>query len=107
MSIRAWLAVAAGVVGLTVAPMVVAIPAHADVCGSVGGRRGHVSVGGCTDIAGAIADWAPPPSMYAPLPEDFETAPPPPPPPPPVGSNVSVCGNVGGPRGHVSVSGCT
>lgn len=103
MSSRAWLAVAAGVLGMTVAPLVIAVPAHADVCGSVGGRRGHVSVGGCTDLAGVISDWVPPPSYYAPLPEDFA----PPPPPPPIGSNVSVCGNVGGPRGRVSVGGCT
>ncbi|MHA3022296.1 hypothetical protein ACXPWS_18825 [Mycobacterium sp. BMJ-28] len=102
MSIRLWFA-CVGVTGALAAPMLVAVPAHADVCGSVGGRRGHVSVGGCTDIAGAIADWAPPPSEYAPLPEDFDA----PPPPPPIGSNVSVCGNVGGPRGRVSVSGCT
>lgn len=94
---------AAGVLGMTVAPLVIAVPAHADVCGSVGGRRGHVSVGGCTDLAGVISDWVPPPSYYAPLPEDFA----PPPPPPPIGSNVSVCGNVGGPRGRVSVGGCT
>jgi hypothetical protein len=90
--------------------MAVAPPpeAAADVCGNVGGR--HVSVSGCTDVAGAIADWAPPPESYAPLPQDYEsTAPPPPPPPPPpqIGSNVSVCGNVGGPRGHLSVGGCT
>lgn len=93
---KVWLAVAVGIASVAVVPAT----AHADVCGSVGGRRGNVSVGGCTDIAGAIADWAPPPSEYAPLPEDFDT-------PPPIGSNVSICGNVGGPRGRVSVSGCT
>lgn len=101
MSIKVWLAVVVGIASVAVVP----VTAHADVCGSVGGRRGHVSVGGCTDIAGAIADWAPPPSEYAPLPEDFDT--PPPPPPPEIGSNVSICGNVGGPRGRINVSGCT
>ncbi|ORV20725.1 hypothetical protein [Mycolicibacterium confluentis] len=77
----------------------VAAPATslADVCGSVGGR--HVSVSGCGNVADAIAPWAPPPSAYAPLPEDFDAAPPPPPPP-----NVSVCANVGR---RISVSGCT
>ena len=99
MSVKLWVAVALGVASLVSIP----VPAHADVCGSVGGRRGHVSVGGCTDLAGVISDWVPPPSDYAPLPEDFA----PPPPPPPIGSNVSVCGNVGGPRGRVSVGGCT
>lgn len=44
-------ALAMTVVALTV-PMTVA-PAHADVCGDVGGR--HVDVGGCTDIAGDVA----------------------------------------------------
>jgi hypothetical protein len=102
MSIKVWLAAAVGIASVAVLP----VTAHADVCGSVGGRRGHVSVGGCTDLAGVISDWVPPPSYYAPLPEDF-AAPPPPPPPPPIGSNVSVCGNIGGPRGRVSVGGCT
>jgi hypothetical protein len=49
--------------------------AQADVCVSVGRR---VSVGGCTHIADTIANYAPPPAYYAPLPEDY-----PPPPPPP------------------------
>jgi hypothetical protein len=44
-------ALAMTVVPLTV-PMAVA-PAHADVCGDVGGR--HVDVGGCTNIAGDVA----------------------------------------------------
>ena len=70
-----WLAVAVGIASVAVVP----VSAHADVCGSVGGRRGHVSVGGCTDIAGAIAD------------ADLLTG----------------CGNVGGPRGRIDVSGCT
>jgi hypothetical protein len=80
----------------------VAAPAQsrADVCGSVGGR--HVSVSGCGSVADAIAPWVPPPSQYAPLPEDYETAAPPPPPPPPA-PNVTVCANVGR---RISVSGC-
>ncbi len=73
--------------------------AHADVCGSVGGR--HVSVGGCGSIADAIAPYVPPPAVYAPLPEDYDAAPPPPPPPPP--PNVNVCANFGR---RISVSGC-
>ncbi|WP_101948082.1 hypothetical protein [Mycobacterium sp. 3519A] len=73
--------------------------ADADVCGSVGGR--HVSVNACGSVADAIAQWAPPPAEYAPLPEDFETAPPPSPPPPP--PNVNVCANFGR---RISVSGC-
>ncbi|KWX56634.1 hypothetical protein [Mycobacterium sp. NAZ190054] len=73
--------------------------AGADVCGSVGGR--HVSVNACGSIADAVAPWVPPPSAYAPLPEDYNAAPPPPPPPPP--PNVTVCANVGR---RISVSGC-
>lgn len=34
-------------------PAVVTPAAHADVCGSVGGR--HVSAGGCTNVAGDAA----------------------------------------------------
>lgn len=49
--------------------------AQADVCASAGRR---VRVGGCWDVGGAIANYAPPPAYYAPLPEDY-----PPPPPPP------------------------
>jgi hypothetical protein len=45
--------------------------ARADVCASVGRR---VSVSGCTNLG----QYVPPPSYYAPLPEDY-----PPPPPPP------------------------
>lgn len=48
--------------------------AQADVCASLGRR---VRVGGCWDVSGAIANYAPPPAYYAPLPEDY------PPPPPP------------------------
>jgi hypothetical protein len=99
MRSRIWQTIAAGVFVLAGVPMVMtasAGAANADVCGSVGGR--HVSVGGCADIYDAIADYAPPPSYYAPMPEDV---PPPPPPPPPV--NVSVCANAGR---RINVSGC-
>jgi hypothetical protein len=34
-------------------PLAIAPGAHADVCGDVGGR--HVSVGGCTNVAGDVA----------------------------------------------------
>ncbi|MBU8823268.1 hypothetical protein [Mycolicibacterium goodii] len=57
--------------------------AHADVCASAGRR---ISVGGCVNIADAVAPYVPPPAYYAPLPED-----PPPPPPPPPGANVGGC----------------
>lgn len=65
--------------------------ARADVCVNAGRR---ISVSGCTNVADAVAPYAPPPSAYAPLPED------PPPPPPP---HVNVCANVGR---RISVSGC-
>jgi hypothetical protein len=77
---------------LTVGPATAA----ADVCASVGRR---VSVSGCADLADTIADYAPPPAYYAPMPD--EVAPPPPPPPRP---NVSVCANVGR---RINVSACT
>jgi hypothetical protein len=41
--------------------------AHADVCASVGRR---VSVGGCANIADAVAPYVPPPAYYAPMPYD-------------------------------------
>lgn len=63
LAVTAFAAFPAAVV--TIAP---ASTAGADVCGHVGRR---VSVGGCVNVAGAIADYAPPPSVYAPLPEDF------------------------------------
>ncbi len=62
--------------------IVLAAPAGtalADVCASAGRR---ISVGGCVNIADAVAPYVPPPAYYAPLPED---------PPPPLGSNVSGC----------------
>jgi hypothetical protein len=51
--------------------------ATADVCASAGRR---IQVGGCANIADAVAPYAPPPAYYAPMPDD--------PPPPP---NVTGC----------------
>ncbi len=76
--------------------IVLAAPAHADVCASAGRR---ISVGGCVNIADAVAPYVPPPAYYAPLPDD-----PPPPPPPPPGSNVSGC--IGYNGRWVSAGGC-
>ncbi|MFA4080624.1 MULTISPECIES: hypothetical protein [Mycobacteriaceae] len=67
--------------------------ANADVCASAGRR---VSVGGCANIADAVAPYVPPPAYYAPMPED--------PPPPPPGSNVSACVHYNG--RWVSAGGC-
>lgn len=78
--------------------IVLAAPAGtalADVCASAGRR---VSVGGCVNIADAVAPYVPPPAYYAPLPED------PPPPPPPPGSNVTGC--IGYNGRWVSAGGC-
>jgi len=73
LRIRSVAGAAAAVLMLTGVPAAIitigpAGQAHADVCASAGRR---VSVGGCVDIAGAIAQYAPPPAEYAPLPEDF------------------------------------
>ena len=92
---RTWATVAIGVLGLTAVPEVFATigtpgVARADVCVNAGRR---VSVSGCTNVADAVAPYAPPPAAYAPMPEDY-------PPPPP---HVNVCANVGR---RVSVSGC-
>ncbi|KZS65418.1 MAG: hypothetical protein K2X56_15490 [Mycobacterium pseudokansasii] len=89
---------ATAALAFTAVPEVVAImapsaQANADVCVNAGRR---VSVSGCTDIADAVAPYVPPPSEYAPLPEDY-------PPPPPPAPNVNVCANVGR---RISVSGC-
>ncbi|MFZ1176034.1 MAG: hypothetical protein WAO15_07145 [Mycobacterium sp.] len=91
-------AVAIAILAFTAVPEIFAMTqpsgvARADVCVNAGRR---VSVSGCTNVADAVAPYAPPPSVYAPLPEDY----PPPPPPPP---NVNVCANVGR---RISVSGC-
>jgi hypothetical protein len=95
---RTWAAAAIGVLALTAVPEAFATiqPAgivRADVCVNAGRR---VSVSGCSNVADAVAPYAPPPAAYAPMPEDY----PPPPPPPP---HVNVCANVGR---RVSVSGC-
>ncbi|MET0474790.1 MAG: hypothetical protein ABW001_09135 [Mycobacterium sp.] len=39
--------------GMALAPMALAPAAEADVCAAAGGR--HVSVGGCTNVAGDVA----------------------------------------------------
>ncbi len=88
---RTWAASAIGMFALTAVPEIFPGDAHADVCANVGRR---ISVSGCTNVADAVAPYAPPPAAYAPLPEDY------PPPPPP---HVNVCANVGR---RVSVSGC-
>ena len=75
--------------------IVLAAPAGADVCASAGRR---ISVGGCVNIADAVAPYVPPPAYYAPLPGD------PPPPPPPPGSNVNGC--IGYNGRWVSAGGC-
>jgi hypothetical protein len=102
---RTWKMAAAIIMGVATIPGAIVVMqapvAGADVCVNAGRR---VSVSGCASVADAIADYAPPPAYYAPMPEDGaeETAAPPPPPPPPA-PNVSVCANVGR---RVSVSGC-
>ncbi len=80
-----WLRAATVALAFTALPgaIVLAAPAgtaNADVCASAGRR---ISVGGCVNIADAVAPYVPPPTYYAPLPED--------PPPPPPGANVSGC----------------
>ena len=62
--------------------------ANADVCASAGRR---ISVGGCANIADAVAPYVAPPAYYAPMPYD--------PPPPPVSGCVGYNGrwvNAGG-----------
>lgn len=85
---RSWIRALTATLALTALPGAIVLfapagTAIADVCASAGRR---VSVGGCVNIADAVAPYVPPPAYYAPLPED-----PPPPPPPPPGSNVSGC----------------
>jgi hypothetical protein len=79
MNWRSWTAAILIVLAVVTGSQVLAIArpgaARADVCASVGRR---VSVGGCWNVANAVAPYAPPPAYYAPLPEDY-----PPPPPPP------------------------
>ena len=97
---RNLLQAAAAILALATVPGAIVIfsmpgVAKADVCASAGRR---ISVSGCANIADTVSAYVPPPSYYAPMPEDF--APPPPPPPPP----VSVCAGVGR---RIRVSGCT
>ncbi len=85
---RTWTAAAATVLALAAVPgaiLIIQTPgvANADVCASVGRR---VSVGGCANIADAVAPYVPPPAYYAPMPYD------PPPPPPNVAGCVSYNG---------------
>lgn len=91
---RTWMSYAAVVLTLAGVPAaaVVVTPgaeAGADVCASAGRR---ISVGGCVNIADAVAAYAPPPDYYAPLPEDFAP-------------NASAC--VGYNGRWVSANGCT
>ena len=79
---RTWTAGAATVLAFAAIPGTIVLihtpgVANADVCASVGRR---VSVGGCANIADAVAPYVPPPAYYAPMPYD--------PPPPP---NVAGC----------------
>ena len=74
---RSWTVAAASALAIAAVPgalVTLALPgvASADVCASVGRR---VSVGGCANIADAVAPYVPPPAYYAPMPYD----PPPPP----------------------------
>jgi hypothetical protein len=99
--IRSWLAATGAALALVTTPGLILViapsgVATADVCANVGRR---VSVSGCANLSDVVAPYVPPPSYYAPLPEDFAPPPPPPPPPP-----VSGCVGVSGRR--VSVSGC-
>lgn len=94
-----WLRAATAALALTALPGAIVLApagtAGADVCASAGRR---ISVGGCVNIADAVAPYVPPPAYYAPLPEDA------PPPPPPPGSNVSGC--IGYNGRWVNASGC-
>ncbi len=79
-----WCRAATAALAFTALPGLIAVAApagtaNADVCASAGRR---ISVGGCVNIADAVAPYVPPPAYYAPLPED--------PPPPPPGA-VSGC----------------
>jgi hypothetical protein len=91
---RQWAVMAVAALAFTAVPeafltMQPSGTARADVCVNAGRR---VSVSGCSNVADAVAPYAPPPVAYAPMPEDYPPA------------NVHVCANVGR---RVSVSGCT
>ena len=90
---RSWTVTAAGVLALVAIPGAILTiqptgVANADVCASAGRR---VTVGGCANIAYAIAPYVPPPAYYAPMPYD----------PPP---NVNGC--IGYNGRWVNASGC-
>ena len=92
---RTLTAAAATVLSLAAVPgaiLIIETPgvANADVCASAGRR---ISVGGCANIADAVAPYVPPPAYYAPMPYD-------PPPPPNVAGCVSYNGR------WVNASGC-
>ncbi|ORW06944.1 hypothetical protein [Mycobacterium lacus] len=90
---RSWLSAAALVLAMAGAAGALALAApaqaRADACASVGGR--HVSVGGCSDVAGTVEQYA-----------SSQDSTPPPPPPAPAGS-VNACADVGR---YFDVSGC-
>lgn len=96
---RSWVAAALAAVAVPGA-IVFITPggtAAADVCVGAGRR---INISGCTNIADAVAPYAPPPAAYAPLPEDV---PPPSPPPPPA---PAITGCVGYNGRWVSANGC-
>lgn len=86
---RSWFSAAMFVVMLVVAAGALALAApaqaRADACASVGGR--HVSVGGCSDVAGTVEQYTNPPADSPPAPA----------------GNVYACAGVGR---HINVSGC-
>ena len=94
---RSWVAAALATAAIPSAIVFItpAGTAAADVCVGAGRR---INISGCANIADAIAPYVPPPTYYAPLPEDV---PPPPPPPPP-----AITGCVGYNGRWVSANGC-
>ncbi|WP_245850154.1 hypothetical protein [Mycobacterium angelicum] len=86
---RSWFTAALFVVALMVVggALALAAPAQAraDACANVGGR--HVSVGGCSDVAGTVEQYTNPPAGYPPAPA----------------GNAYACASVGR---HIDVSGC-
>lgn len=94
---RSWIAAALATAAIPGAIVFItpAGTAAADVCVGAGRR---INVSGCANIADAIAPYVPPPTYYAPLPEDVP--PPPPPPPPPISGCIGYNGR------WVNASGC-
>ncbi|WP_082945179.1 hypothetical protein, partial [Mycobacterium sp. 852013-50091_SCH5140682] len=80
---RSWIAAALATAAIPGAIVFVtpAGTAAADVCVGAGRR---INVSGCANIADAIAPYVPPPTYYAPLPEDV--------PPPPVVADAAADG---------------